>query len=285
MDATGAIRAGRPLSASTGTGWTIGSRGAGAAPLVPVPHAPSGAEGVAPLALGLRLQLGFEVVVGVEAPAVVPIVLHEAEVDRHLAHRAGHSLSPPLCGGSPYWPNVAASPSARDPRATPPFCGMTIFSAVVRLASRRYPSFGRTPSTAVPTRTCVAPAATASSRSALIPADTMFAAGRVARRAVDKSINRSKAARRRPAYGPASGATVISPPSRSPGAASTAAANSSIPSGATPPRSPRSPASASSATWRRQPSSRPSFSAAAERRKRASSGRQTAPHRHNPPQI
>jgi hypothetical protein len=40
--------------------------------------------------IGLRIKLGLEVVVGVEAPAVVPIVLHEAEVDRHLAHRAGH---------------------------------------------------------------------------------------------------------------------------------------------------------------------------------------------------
>jgi hypothetical protein len=50
--------------------------------------------------LRLRVEFRFEVVVGVEAPAVVPIVLHEAEVDRHLAHRAGHALSPPLCGGS-----------------------------------------------------------------------------------------------------------------------------------------------------------------------------------------
>jgi hypothetical protein len=48
----------------------------------------------------LRLRLGFELVVRVEARAVVPVVLHEAEVDRHLAHRAGHALSPPLCGGS-----------------------------------------------------------------------------------------------------------------------------------------------------------------------------------------
>jgi hypothetical protein len=50
--------------------------------------------------LGLRVQFWFEVVVGVKSAAVVPIVLHEAEVDRHLAHRAGHALSPPLCGGS-----------------------------------------------------------------------------------------------------------------------------------------------------------------------------------------
>src|SRR5688572_24055492 len=45
---------------------------------------------VAPVVpLGLRVELGLEVVVGDERPAVVPIVLHEAEVDRHLAHRAG----------------------------------------------------------------------------------------------------------------------------------------------------------------------------------------------------
>src|SRR6478736_4110892 len=52
------------------------------------------------VALELRVEFGLEVVIGVESPAVVPIVLHEAEVDRHLAHRAGHALSPPLCGGS-----------------------------------------------------------------------------------------------------------------------------------------------------------------------------------------
>ncbi len=53
-----------------------------------------------PVPLGLRVEFGLEVVVGVKTTAVVPIVLHEAEVDRHLAHRAGHSLIPPLCGGS-----------------------------------------------------------------------------------------------------------------------------------------------------------------------------------------
>jgi hypothetical protein len=64
-----------------------------------------------PVTLGLRVELGLELVIGVESPAVVPIVLHEAEVDRHLAHRAGHALSPPLCGGS-----ADELPSARDPR-------------------------------------------------------------------------------------------------------------------------------------------------------------------------
>jgi hypothetical protein len=52
------------------------------------------------VSLELRVEFGLEVVVGVKPAAVVPVVLHEAEVDRHLAHRAGHSLSPPLCGGS-----------------------------------------------------------------------------------------------------------------------------------------------------------------------------------------
>src|SRR3954471_11381519 len=79
---------------------------------------------------GLRVQFGLEVVVGVKTAAVVPIVLHEAEVDRHLAHRAGHALSPPLCGGS-----ADDLPSARDPRGRYARLSavMTIFSAVVRL--------------------------------------------------------------------------------------------------------------------------------------------------------
>ena len=63
--------------------------------------------------LWLGLRLGLELVVGVEPRAVVPIVLHEAEVDRHLAHRAGHALSPPLCGGS------TDAKRARDPRSHP----------------------------------------------------------------------------------------------------------------------------------------------------------------------
>ena len=190
MDATGAIRAGRPLSAASGRRLTLRRRCHGTYRFLPLRacfclHLVL----LTTPPIRLRVKLGLELVVGVETPAVVPIVLHEAEVDRHLAHRAGHSLRPPLCGGS------APSPGALDPRSlSPPFAGMTIFSAVVRLAWRRYPSRGRTPSTALPTRTCVAPAVTASSRSALIPADTMVAAGCAARRSVEISISRSKAA-------------------------------------------------------------------------------------------
>src|SRR5688572_21872084 len=128
--------------------------------------------------LELRIELGLEVVIGVESTAVVPIVLHEAEVDRHLAHRAGHSLSPPLCGGStddcqrPAIHEVVMSAIGGNDHIF--YCGPTSW--------RRYRSLERTPSTAVPTRTCVAPAATACSRSALIPAETMFAAGWARRR-------------------------------------------------------------------------------------------------------
>src|SRR5690606_21957564 len=134
---------------------------------------------------GLRLWL--ELVVGVEPRAVVPIVLHEAEVDRHLAQSAGHSLRPPLCGGSLASDGDTPWLRHRGPGSTwslrlSALAEMTIYSAVVRLVWRRYPSRGRTPSTALPTRTCVAPAVTASSRSELIPAETMFAAGCLTRR-------------------------------------------------------------------------------------------------------
>src|SRR3954465_15546412 len=123
--------------------------------------------------LGLRVEFRFEVVVGVETAAVVPIVLHEAEVDRHLAHRAGHALSPPLCGGSADDCQVPAIHEV----VTPAFGGIDHIFCCGPTSWRRYPSLGRTPSTAVPTRTCVAPAATACSRSALIPADTMLPPG------------------------------------------------------------------------------------------------------------
>src|SRR3954454_16598593 len=100
--------------------------------------------------LGLRVQFGFEVVIGVETPAVVPIVLHEAEVDRHLAHRAGHALSPPLCGGSTDYSQVPAIHEVVLPLLGDIdhifCCGPTPW--------RRSPSLGRTPSTAVPMRTC-----------------------------------------------------------------------------------------------------------------------------------
>ncbi len=155
-----------------------------------------------PLPSPLHLRLGLELVVGVVPRVVVPVVLHEAEVDRHLAHRAGHSPSPPLCGGSPCRRCRRVTNVTNCPRSTwsaRSSTGMTIFSAVVRLSSRRYPSRGLAPSTAVPTRTCVAPAATACSRSALIPADTIVAVGWSARRRDDNSTNRSKAACSRPA--------------------------------------------------------------------------------------
>src|SRR5689334_7301953 len=140
--------------------------------------------------LGLRVQFGLEVVVGVESAAVVPIVLHEAEVDRHLAHRAGHALSPPLCGGSADDCQVPAIHEV----VVPGSLGIDHIFCCGPTSWRRYRSLGRTPSTAVPTRTCVAPAATACSRSALIPADTMVAVGWLARREVDKSMSRSNAA-------------------------------------------------------------------------------------------
>src|ERR1043165_5997390 len=118
------------------------------------------------VALGLRVEFGLEVVIGVDPPAVVPIVLHEAEVDRHLAHRAGHALSPPLCGGSTDECQVPAIHEV----VMPPLSGNDHIFCCGPTSWRRYPSLGRTPSTALPTRTCVAPAVTAFSRSALIPA-------------------------------------------------------------------------------------------------------------------
>src|SRR5207342_15855 len=99
--------------------------------------------------LGLR-RLGLLLLEGV-VTVVAVVVLGEPKVNHRLAQRAAH------------W-----SSSRRD-----------------RTPSRRYCSEGRSPSTALPTRRCVAPHAIAASRSPLIPAETTTACGWSARTCSD----------------------------------------------------------------------------------------------------
>src|ERR1700744_1149359 len=66
----------------------------------------------------------------------------------------------------------------------------------------------RSPSNAVPIRRCVAPAFMASSRSPLMPAEIIVAAGLTARTAAEQAASPANA----PAAGTPSGATAITPP-------------------------------------------------------------------------
>src|SRR5439155_25133147 len=133
--------------------------------------------------------------------AVVLVVLDQAEVEAQLAHGPGHVAL--LC------------PSVASCRGDYPRRGL------------------RDPRMALPTRTYVAPAAIASSRSLLIPALMAVAPGWADATAAATAASRSKA-------GPGSrprGATAITPPSRRPGAASTASATRGTSSMSAPPRS------------------------------------------------
>src|SRR6266853_2405024 len=94
--------------------------------------------------------IGAVVVLVVVVVAVV--ILYQAEIDRHLAHRAGHLQSSVM--------PVVQPRSRRVPRV-----GHYLTKA------------GRPPSNAVPTRTCVAPSPIACSRSPLIPAEIITACG------------------------------------------------------------------------------------------------------------
>src|SRR5450759_406018 len=126
---------------------------------------------------------------------IAVVVLYQAEIDRHLAHRAGHLESSVM--------------------------------PVVQPRSRRVPRVGhyltkacRPPSNAVPTRTCVAPLPIASSRSALMPAEIITACGCADRTATASSLSLPNAS----AAGAPSGETAITPPSASPSWPATASA-------------------------------------------------------------
>src|SRR6266536_2023755 len=134
-------------------------------------------------------------VIAVVAIVVAVIVLYEAEIDRHLAHRAGHPA--------------------------------VLRRAMVRPRSHRVPRVGhyltnarRPPSNAVPTRTCVAPASIAGSRSPLIPAEIIAAPGWAERMMADSSPSFANAV----TGGTPSGATAISPPRMRPSCAVIASA-------------------------------------------------------------
>src|SRR5205085_5598727 len=115
-------------------------------------------------------------------------------------------------------------------------------------------SGGRRPRTALPTRTCVAPARIAASRSSLIPAEIHVAPGYA-----DVTLDDTDARVAKHSAGSASsGATAITPRSSSDSDAATEEANGSTSPAAAPPRE----ASPSGRTWTSTPSRRPSPSAA-----------------------
>src|SRR6266700_2436196 len=93
-------------------------------------------------------------------------------------------------------------------------------SSALRSGYRRA---GRFPSNALPLRTCVAPNATACSRSSLIPAEIRSAAGYLSRSVAATAASRSKAR----SGAQSSGAIAITPRSRSAGAPATASATAS----------------------------------------------------------
>src|ERR1700730_14691324 len=161
------------------------------------------------------------VVVTILIPA---LVLHEAKVDRHLAHRAGH-------------PSVLRrAHSNASPRTEQPSTALRVghYGTVVVLS----------PSNAVPILRCVAPHSTAASRSPLMPAEPTVADGLTDWMPADSPRSGANAAR----GSSPSGAPAISPPRASPGSASIASAISSIRSAGTPPRF----WSPSRLTWTRQ---------------------------------
>src|SRR5215470_11857553 len=170
-------------------------------------------------------------VLTVVAVVVAVVVLYEAEIDRHLAHRAGHS-----------WSSVTLRCS--DAHGVP-------------RDGHYLTKSGRPPSNAVPIRRCVAPAATASSRSPLIPAEITVAAGCRARTCAATPASRANAG----AAGRPSGATAITPPSTrppSPGpagpCAAIASASAGTSCGSAPPRAagPAAGPGSSRLTWTRQ---------------------------------
>src|SRR5262249_56414177 len=109
------------------------------------------------------------VLVGV---VIAVIVLYQAEIDRHLAHRAGHLLS-----------SVMPAKQPAQYRGVPRFVGHYLTKA------------RRPPSNAVPIRTSVAPSAIASSRSPLIPAAIVVASAGAIRHLPDRPRSLAKAGR------------------------------------------------------------------------------------------
>src|ERR1022692_1549438 len=162
------------------------------------------------------------VLVGVRI-RVLMVILHQAEIDRHLAHCAGHrqsSVMPP-CNKQRATNNKhrAANTRAAKPCSRTP-CNEHHGSP----GSRRVLRVGhyltkarRLPSNAVPTRTCVAPSAMAASRSPVMPAEIIIAPGWSALTACATSASLRNAGR----GGSPSGATAITPPSSSPSCAAT----------------------------------------------------------------
>src|SRR5215469_7493043 len=162
--------------------------------------------------LALAIFLGVGIVIAM-------VVFHEAEVDRHLAHRAGHCQSSVI-------PHRCSPGSRRVPRV-----GHYLTKA------------RRLPSNAVPTRTCVAPSAIASSKSPVMPAEIIVAAGYAALTKPATSASPRNAVR----GGAPSGAMAITPPSSSPLVAATSAASAGTSAALAPPRS--GSGSGSRSTW------------------------------------
>src|SRR5215472_3942218 len=152
--------------------------------------------------LALAIFLGVGIVIAM-------VVFHEAEVDRHLAHRAGHCQSSVI-------PHRCSPGSRRVPRV-----GHYLTKAC------------RLPSNAVPTRTCVAPSAIASSKSPVMPAEINVAAGYAALTRPATSASLRNAGR----GGAPSGAMAITPPSSSPLVPATSAASAGTSAALAPPRS------------------------------------------------
>src|SRR6185437_9558513 len=241
-DGTGLIVRTRVQSGDTGQISCLGQRGGLAVVTVPAGlRAGLGRGELRVMTLGRLGQLAVLVgvlvvllgaVLTVVAVVVAVVVLYEAEIDRHLAHRAGHSWS-----SVTLWCCSDAHGVPRD--------------------GHYLTKSGRPPSNAVPIRRCVAPAATASSRSPLIPAEITVAAGCRARTCAATPASRANAG----AAGRPSGATAITPPSTrppSPGPAgpfaAIASASPGTSCGSAPPRAagPVAGPGSSRLTWTRQ---------------------------------
>src|SRR5579859_3931290 len=124
----------------------------------PAPAVVAGVRGLGHERLGMVGILGDVVAVIVALAVfvgvgivVAMVVFDQAEIDRHLAHRAGHRESSV----------TRCSPGSRR---------------VLRVG-HYLTNASRLPSNAVPTRTCVAPSAIASSRSPVMPAEIIIAPG------------------------------------------------------------------------------------------------------------
>ena len=189
-----------------------------------VPRLGAGVRG-----LGLVLgQGGVGLVVVSVVPVIAIVILGETQVDHGLAQRAGHRS------------RCILVVSAR---------GITLLSL-----DRMYCLGGRRPRTALPTRRCVAPGATAASRSPLIPAETSPArrVPRPQRRRRPRPAGRRRRPGPRPAAPPPSPRAAPGPPVRPPHPPAPA------PSwGSAPPR----PGSPSRLTWTRHPTARTAASA------------------------